>query len=73
MYRQLRLVHELQHASRVLLATVLAFEQLLAVSGLRVEGRVREDRGSWAQLRHASILGLACWAAARLRLHLPRA
>jgi hypothetical protein len=74
MYRQLPLVHEPQHASLVLLAPILVFEQLLSVPIFWAEGRVREDRGPRAQLQHAaSILGLVCWAAARLMSHLPRA
>jgi hypothetical protein len=74
MHRQLPLVQELQHASPVLLASILEVELLLSVPSFRAEGRVREDRGPWAQLQHAaSILGVACWAAARLTLQLPRA
>jgi hypothetical protein len=74
MRRQLPLVHELQHASLVLLAPILAIEQLLSVVIFWAEGRVREDRRPRAQLQlAASILELACWAAARLTSHLPRA
>jgi hypothetical protein len=73
MHHQLPLVHELQHASLVLLALILAIKQLLSVPSFWAEGRVREVRGPRAQLQHAvSILGLVCWAAARLRSHLPR-
>jgi hypothetical protein len=62
-------LHELQQASHVLLAKVLPFEQLLAVSELRVEGRVRINRSSWAQLQQASsFVGFACWVAAQLRV-----
>jgi hypothetical protein len=76
MHRQLPLVHEPQHGSLVLLAPnrYSFFEQLLPVPIFWAEGRVRGDRGPRAQLQHAaSILGLVCWAAARLMSHLPRA
>jgi hypothetical protein len=74
MYHQLPLVHEPQHTSLVLLAPIFVFEQLLSVPIFWAESRVREDRGPRAQLQHAaSILGLVCWAPARLMSHLPRA
>jgi hypothetical protein len=76
MHRQLPLVLELQHGSLVLLAPnrYSFFEQVPPVPIFWAEGRVRGDRGSRAQLQQAvSILGLFCWAAARLMSHLPRA
>jgi hypothetical protein len=61
MRRQLPLAHELQHASLVLLAPILAIEQLLSVVIFWAEGRVRADRRPRAQLQlAASIIGLAC-------------
>jgi hypothetical protein len=77
MHRQLPLVLEPQHGLLVLLAPnrYSFFEQLPPGLIFWAEGRVRGDRGPRAQqLQHAaSILGLVCWAAARLILHLPRA
>jgi hypothetical protein len=74
MHHQLPLVHELQHDSLVLLTPTLIIEQLLYVPSFWAEGRVRRHRGTRAQFQHvASILGLVCWAAARLISHLPRA
>jgi hypothetical protein len=68
-------MHELHHASIDLLAPILSMQQLRSVLFFWAEGRVQwAYRGHRAQLQHAaSILGLACWAAAQLRLLLPRA
>jgi hypothetical protein len=74
MHRQLPLEHELPHASQKLLASILSMEQLLSILIFWAEGRVRSHRWPRAQLQQAaSILGLVCWAAARLGWQLPRA
>jgi hypothetical protein len=75
MHRQLPLVLKPQHGLLVLLApNRYSFDQLPPVLIVWAEGRVRGDRGPRAQLqRAASILGLVCWAAARLMSHLPLA
>jgi hypothetical protein len=76
MHRQLPLVLEPHHGLLVLLAPnrYYFFEQLPPVLTFWAEGRVRGERGPRAQLQHAaSILGLVCWATARLMSHLPRA
>jgi hypothetical protein len=69
-------VHEPQQGLLVLLALnrYLILEQLPLALIFLAGDHARGDRGPRVQLQHAaSILGLVCWAAARLISHLPRA